>query len=177
MLTKSSAELTLYDTLSRLTFTRAAKLLGAQGSRLIAAGGRHDIDVATQVRFDQRQFRLTLEGSTVTLALDPAARDRLYWRCDRCNVPCEHAGAAFSLILEEKLALGLAGTPPVTASVAALSEEQLVAQAIAERGERARTERMRLLAQDPPAALDRLHADQRGVGEVLPGGAAGLGTG
>ncbi len=149
MLTKSSAELTLYDTLSRLTFTRSAKLLGAQGSRLLAAGGRHDIDIATQVHFDQRQFRLTLEGSTVTLALDPSARDRLHWRCDRCEVPCEHAGAAFSLILEEKLALGLAVAPPEQASVAGLSEEMLVAQAIAERGERARTERMRLLSQDP----------------------------
>jgi hypothetical protein len=27
-------------------------------------------------------------------------------------VPCEHAGAAFSLILEEQLALGLADAPP-----------------------------------------------------------------
>jgi hypothetical protein len=149
MLTKSSAKLTLYDTLSRLTFTRAAKLLGAQASRLIAAGGRHDIDIATQVRFDQRQFCLTLEGSTVTLALDPAARDRLHWRCDRCEVPCEHAGAAFSLILEEKLALGLAVAPPEQASVAGLSEEMLIAQAISERRERAGTERMRLLSQDP----------------------------
>ena len=148
MPTKSSAQLTLYDTLSRLTFTRAAKLLGAQGSRLIAAGGRYDIDIASQVCFDQRQFRLSLGGSTVTLALDPAARDRLRWHCDSCSAPCEHSGAAFSLILEEKLALGLAGIPPETASVATLGEEQLVAQAIAERAERARTERMRLLSQD-----------------------------
>ena len=148
MLTKASAELTLYDTLSRLTFIRAAKLLGAQGNRLIAAGGRHDIDIATQVRFDQRRFRLTLEGATVTLALDPSARNRLRWHCDSCAVPCEHAGAAFSLILEEKLALGLASAPPETASVSDLSEEQLVAQAIAERRERARTERMRLRSQD-----------------------------
>ena len=44
MLTKASAQLTLFDTLSRLTFARAAKLLGAEGSRLIMTGGKHDID-------------------------------------------------------------------------------------------------------------------------------------
>jgi hypothetical protein len=59
-------------------------------------------------------------------------------------VPCEHAGAAFSLILEEKLALGLADAPPERVPVESLSEEALVAQALAEREERARTEKMRL---------------------------------
>jgi hypothetical protein len=48
MLTKPSAELTLFDTLSRLTFTRAAKLLGPNGNRLIATGGKFDIDLTTQ---------------------------------------------------------------------------------------------------------------------------------
>ena len=103
MLTKASAELTLFDTLSHLTFARAAKLLGAQGGRLITAGGKYEIDIATQVKFDRHRFRLALNGSAVTLALSPSARDRLEWRCDGCDVPCEHAGAAFSLILEEKL--------------------------------------------------------------------------
>src|SRR5215470_8454884 len=77
MLTKTSAELTLFDTLSRLTLARATKLLGADGNRLIAAGGKYDIDVATQVEFDQQRFRLALNGSAVTLALSPSARDRL----------------------------------------------------------------------------------------------------
>jgi hypothetical protein len=49
MLTKPSTELTLFDTLSRLTFVRATKLLGADGNSLIAAGGKYDIDIATQV--------------------------------------------------------------------------------------------------------------------------------
>jgi hypothetical protein len=62
MLTKPSAELTLFDTLSRLTFTRAAKLLGPKGSRLIATSGKFDIDLTTQVKFDREMFRLTLDG-------------------------------------------------------------------------------------------------------------------
>lgn len=149
MLTKTSAELTLFDTLSRLTFARAAKLLGADGQRLITAGGQFDIDIATQVEFDQHKFRLAMNGSAVTLALSPAARDRLDWRCDTCDVPCEHAGAAFSLILEEKLALGLAGVPPERSPLGGVTQDALVAQAIEERRERARTEKMRLTSLDP----------------------------
>lgn len=149
MLTKASAELTLFDILSRLTFTRAAKHLGAQGSRLIAAGGKYDIDIATQVEFDRHKFRLAMNGSAVTLALSASTRDRLEWRCDTCNVPCEHAGAAFSLILEEKLALGLAGAPPERAPMESATEDALVVQALAERQARARTEKMRLVSLDP----------------------------
>jgi hypothetical protein len=148
MLTKPSAELTLFDTLSRLTFVRATKLLGPDGDRLIGAGGRYDIDIATQVKFDPNRFRLAVDSTTVTLALSPKARNRLEWSCDKCEVPCEHAGAAFSLILEEKLALGLADAPPERAPVESLSEEALVAQALAEREERARTEKMRLASLD-----------------------------
>jgi len=148
MLTKPSAELTLFDTLSRLTFTRAAKLLGPGGNRLIATGGKFDIDLTTQVKFDRDMFRLSLHRAAVTLTLSPAARHRLEWRCDACEVPCEHAGAAFSLILEEKLALGLAGAPPARAPAESVSEEVLVAQALAERAERARTEKMRLTSLD-----------------------------
>jgi SNF2-related domain/Helicase conserved C-terminal domain/SWIM zinc finger len=149
MVTKASSELTLFDRLSRLSFHSAAKLLGAEGSRLITAGGKYDIDIFTQVKFDRDRFRLTLDGPVVTLALNPAARDRLEWRCNTCDVPCEHAGAAFSLILEEKLALGLADAPPDRPPVESLAEQALVAQAIAERKERARTEEMRLTSVSP----------------------------
>jgi len=79
MLTRKSAELTLFD-----------------------------------IEFSRERFRLTLDGSKVTLRLNPAARNRLEWLCDTCEVPCEHVGAAFSLILEEKLALGhFTGRPAV----------------------------------------------------------------
>jgi hypothetical protein len=53
MLTKPGSELTLFDKLSRLSFLQATKLLGPEGSDLIAAGGKHDIDITTQVEFDQ----------------------------------------------------------------------------------------------------------------------------
>src|SRR5262249_37287678 len=154
MLTKTSAELTLFDTLSRLTLARATKLLGADGNRLITAGGKYEIDIPTQVEFDQQRFRLALSDSAVTLALSPSARDRLEWRCDTCDVPCEHAGAAFSLVLEEKLALGLAGTPPERAPLESLTDDALVAQAISERQEGAPTEKKRRPPPQPPENWD-----------------------
>jgi SNF2 family DNA or RNA helicase len=149
MLTKPSAELTLFDTLSRLTFARVTRLLGTGGDRLIAAGGKYDIDISTQVEFDRDRFRLAMDSANVTLALSPAARDRLVWRCSACDVPCEHVGAAFSLILEDKLALGLADAPREREPMESLGEEALMARALAEREERARTEKMRLTSLAP----------------------------
>ena len=49
-----------------------------------------------------------------------------------------------SLWSEEKLALGLAGARPARAPAESVSEEALVAQALAERAERSRTEKMQL---------------------------------
>jgi hypothetical protein len=149
MLTKPSTELTLFDTLSRLTFLKAVTLLGPDGKRLITEGGKYDIDIGTQVKLDQHAFLLAVDSATVRLALSPAARGRLEWRCDTCNVPCEHAGAAFSLILEEKLTLGLAGAPPEHSPVESLDEKALAIQALAEREERARTEKMRFTSSSP----------------------------
>ena len=149
MTTKARTELTLFDMLSRLTFARAARLLGPDSSRLIAAGGKHDIDIGAQVEFDKERFRLAIDSTTVTLALNSAARDRLEWRCSTCDAPCEHVGAAFSLILEEKLALGLADAPPEPVPIERLSEQALVVRALEERAERPRTEKMRLTSADP----------------------------
>jgi len=64
--------------------TVAAMLLGFEGNRLIATGGKFEIDLTTQVKFDRDMFRLTLDGAAVTLSLSPAARHRLEWRCYAC---------------------------------------------------------------------------------------------
>src|SRR5258708_19176281 len=60
----------------------------------------------------RRPPRSPLFPDTPLFRSSPAARNRLEWCCDSCDSPCEHVGAAFSLILEEKLALGLADAPP-----------------------------------------------------------------
>ena len=154
--TKKSAALTLKDRLSRLTYTQACKLLGANGKRLLQRGATWQFEDCTEdvyLRGDLFRLRLgqTDEGEpiVVTITLMASAPDRLHFNCTACETKCEHLGAAFSLILEEKLALGLAAPPPERVPMESLDEEQLVEQAIAERQERADKEKFRLKSRDP----------------------------
>jgi ERCC4-related helicase len=149
MTTKPSHRLTLRDRLSRLTFTQACKLLGEEGRQLIQRGGSWEIDLEDQVEFDGERFRTTFDDAVVSITLLDGAKDRLHWSCTACQWPCEHAGAVFSLLLEEKTTLGLATPPPERIPVESLSEEELVARALAEREERARKEKFRLQSSEP----------------------------
>jgi ERCC4-related helicase len=140
---------TLRDKLSHLAFLQACKLLGPQGQALIMEGGKFEIDMDEQVSLDDRRFRMTLEGAVVDIFLSDDKRQRFNLTCTRCNGACVHKGAALSLILEEKLALGLSAPPPERVPMESLSEDALVAQAIAERRQRAAEEKMRLTAVTP----------------------------
>jgi superfamily II DNA or RNA helicase len=152
---KSSQALTLRDRLSRLTFEKACKLLGPWGRKLITQGGARQINLQEQVYLGDDLFRLTLYRpggeveAIVTITLMAEVRDRLHWQCDQCHEACEHAGAAFSIILEYKTPLGLAERPKERVPVESLSEEALVAAALAERQQRAKDEKMKVAAADP----------------------------
>lgn len=152
MATKKSTQLTLRDKLSRLTFVQACKLIGEDGNKLIQGGGSFDIDLDEQVRLTDERFTLKFTGiekANVAIWLDDGARRRIRWSCDACETACEHVGAAFSLILEHKLSLGLAAAPTERQPIEALGEEELVQRALDERAERAKKESMRLRSADP----------------------------
>ena len=146
MRTKATEELTLADRLSRLSYAQACRILGPHGAALLRAGGALEIQIDEQVRQADDRFVLELPDAHVTITLEGGGRFGLAYSCSACSKPCEHAGAAFSLILEEKLALGLAAPPPERTPVERLSERALAARALEERRERARTERMRVRA-------------------------------
>ncbi|MBN1959927.1 MAG: DEAD/DEAH box helicase, partial [Deltaproteobacteria bacterium] len=150
--TKHRSELTLKDILSRLTYRAACKLLGPDGERLIRQGGKFDItNIDTQVIFDNEIFRLDLGFGEVfaSISLADNARQRLHLQCSVCTSACEHVGAALALILEEKIALGLAKPPPERKPVASLSDEELLVKALQDRQERAKKEKMILKSMDP----------------------------
>ena len=117
--TRPAAKLSLRDRLSRLTFLAACKLLGPNGKDLIQRNANNwEFKIAEDVYFAGDLFRLRFPGETtdgnpltVTITLMAETLDRLHWRCNRCARACEHVGAAFSLILEEKMVLGLAEKP------------------------------------------------------------------
>lgn len=149
MTTKPRHRLTLRDRLSRLTFTQACKYLGENGRHLIHQGGQREIDLDEQVYLRGDLYRLKLPEAVVTVTLMASANNRLHWNCTSCEHPCEHAGAAFSLILEEKTTLGLAAPPPQRTPVESLTEHELVQQALADREERAVKEKFRLQSTNP----------------------------
>jgi len=148
MTTAKSTDLTLRDRLSRLTYTQACRLLGADGRKLLTAGGRRDVS-ADEVELDLQAFSASVGSAEVRIALQEDRPDRISWSCSECDAACEHVGAAFSLILEEKMALGLARPPKERVPVESLGEAELVERALADRKERAKTERMTLRSIDP----------------------------
>jgi superfamily II DNA or RNA helicase len=156
-LTKKSTELTLIDKLSRLSYHETIKLLGDGGPKLLRTGDKWDFQIAEDVYLGEDLFRLKFpfeDGSgpatpvVVTITLMAEARERLRWNCTACQTTCEHVGAAFSLILDEKTALGLAAPPPERIPLESLGEEALMRQAINERRERARIEKMSIKPAD-----------------------------
>ncbi len=149
MSTRTSDELTLADRLSHLTHAQVCRLLGPRAKELLRAGGAREIKPAEQARLEPDRFSLVLPDAQVTIALADEARLRLGLRCSACTAPCEHVAAALSLILEEKMLLGLAVPPPESVPVESLGEQELVERALDERRERARTERMTVRSSDP----------------------------
>ena len=149
MPTKPSHQLTLHDKLSRLSPVQAKKLLGEKAAALMPKAGREEIDIATQVLImpDQFQVVFPLKQVVVTLSLHPSYRDRL-------QIVCSHDGevgdyyraAVVSLLLEEKLALGLSAPPDENTPWELLKESELEERAIAERVKRAEEEVMRIKA-------------------------------
>ncbi len=140
---------TFRDRLSHLSITRAAKLLGPQGHRLISRGGTYDIDIGRDVELGRDVLRVSLPDAVVSLIEDEMAPQRLRLLCSECSTACVHAGALLALVLEEKTALGLAAPPPEDSETSALSEIELVQRELARREERARRERMRVRSQAP----------------------------
>lgn len=147
---QSTKELTLRDRLSRLEYRQACRLLGDDRGRLIIQGGKYDnFDLDRDVYLGDDLFRLNVNGAVATITLMGSTPQRLQCNCTICDEPCEHVGAALSLILEEKTALGLAKAPPERVPIESLSEEDLIKQAIEERRERADTERMKITSTNP----------------------------
>ena len=117
---------TFKDKLAHLTFRSACKLLGPEGEKLIRRGGQYEIDIDTQITLRDEVFRLLTGKSVVEITPGVDARQALRIRCSTCAMSCEHQGAALSVILEDKLALGLSAPPPERAPVESLSAEELV---------------------------------------------------
>jgi len=146
--TAPSSALTLRDLLSRLTHAGACRLLAPRGEELLRAGGAFDLGI-DGLTLGRDRLRGNLPKAVVTVTRVEDGAGKLRCSCSTCDAACEHVGAVLSLVLEEKTALGLAKLPPERVPAEALSEEELLHQALEEREERARSERMVVRSEDP----------------------------
>jgi len=149
---------TLRDRLSHLNYAQACKLLGPDAKKLLRRGDKllQDVEIDRDVYCRGDLFRLTLpqagpdrQSVRVTITVKSDHLRRLCCNCDCCSGICEHVGAALSLILDEKFALGLSAIPKEGTPLELLSEEDLVLRAVAERAQRAKLERFRIVTEDP----------------------------
>lgn len=146
--TAPSHALTLRDLLSRLDWEGARRLLGPHGQELLRSGGACDLGIDS-LRLGRDRLRAELPDAIVVVERSEEREGKLNYICSACDAACEHAGAVLSLVLEEKTALGLAAPPRERVPVESVDEEELVRRALADRDERARTERMIVRANDP----------------------------
>jgi len=145
------------DRLARLTYIQACRLLGEQGEQLLRKGGkRWDLNTEDHAYLAGDFFRVSIPDETlptrkaiVVLTQMTARTQELHLRCDQCDTPCEHAGAALDLLLEQKLPLGLSAPPDESVPFELLTERELLDRALDERRQRAKQERMTLRSGNP----------------------------
>ena len=151
MTTRKESKLKLSDRLAHLSYQDACNLLGPEGSRLIIGGSKYDIDVSRQVQLDERRFSLRFalpDTAQVTIQQSKRAKRKLQFKCSDCPETCTHIGAAFSLILEEKVALGLALAPDTENLSIDATDDELIEHELAAREKRAEIEKMRVRSAD-----------------------------
>ena len=142
----AGAQPSLHHRLSQLTYVKACKLLGPNGAALIAAGAKFELDLTTDVVLTERELRVTMASlpRNIVVSIKPAAERRgaLELVCRACGSSCEHLGAVVSLVLEEKLALGLAVPPAEQKAPEDMDDRELELWAISQRLAKARSEKM-----------------------------------
>ena len=133
---------TLKQHLSSLDYNKACELLGDGGEKLLKKGGLYEIDPDSQLSLGQHIFWLNLAEASVTIS---SADNKLISSCSECLLPCEHIGAALSVILEEKETLGLVDVSPYSDEN---SGGELIKKALEIRETRASKEDMALIHDD-----------------------------
>ncbi len=145
------------ERLSRLTYHQACRLLGDDGAGLLQRGQqRWEVDPDEHVYLGGDLFRVRVpddesrDGKAIVVITGMTGKSQeLHVRCDQCEGACDHAGAALGLLLNEKLALGLAAPPDESVPLELLTPDELRERALAERQQRASEEKMTLRATDP----------------------------
>lgn len=148
------------ERLGQLTFRGACQVLAdgtdaSEGEARLRRGQKYEINIARDVYLGGDTFRVTVpdhelpSGRAIVTVVEMTARLKgLHVRCDSCETHCDHQGAVLSLVLEDKLTLGLSAVPDPDDPLESLTEDELLRRALGERQQRADAEKMQLRSLD-----------------------------
>ena len=145
------------ERLGQLTYHGACRLLSkdGDGAARLRQGGKFEILVPRDVRFLADSFRVRIQdvdvpgGIAEVIIVEMTNKPKgLHLTCTNCEVMCDHIAAALSLVLDEKMTLGLAAPPDSSEPLEKLTESELIRRTLADRQERAEREPMKLKSMD-----------------------------
>jgi superfamily II DNA or RNA helicase len=145
------------DRLGQLTYRGACRLMadGEEGEVRLRQGGRFEINLPRDVHLGGDMLRVSVpdEGlpggqAIVTIVEMTSKPQGLHLNCEQCETRCDHMAAVLGLVLDDKLTLGLSAPPDPDEPIENLTEEELVRRALADRQQRADTEKMTLRSND-----------------------------
>ena len=151
---RTSKRIGLRDRLGRLTFRGAIKLLGDDGETKLRRGGTFEINLddvyigGDTLRVNVLDSELPRQYAIVTAVEMTSKLKGLQFNCDSCHDTCDHIAAVLSMLLEEKLSLGLSAPPDPNEPVEHLTQDELIRRAIADREGRAESESMKVRSLD-----------------------------
>lgn len=139
------------DRLAQLPYVGALRLLDDDrevAEKKLRRGGTFSIPINQFFPGDDT-FRVNVEdpsvarGEAIVSVVEMTNRPQgLFVQCDSCEGTCDHIAAALSMVLEDKITLGLSAPPDPSEPLENLTEEELLRRAIHEREERASQEKM-----------------------------------
>ena len=133
--------------LSRLTLAKVKKILGHNAEKLLREGGTYEIEIENDVELLVDKLKVQTNEFCVELKYNEAFPLGLEIKSSTKEASPE-VGAVFSLILEEKMSLGLSKPPVERIPIESLSEEELKKQALDDRHERAKKEKINIKSSD-----------------------------
>ena len=155
---RKSRRIGIRQRLGRLTYRGACRILGDEehGPKLLRQGNKFDLDLNEDIsiigdtfRAAVRDLSLPSQKAIVTIVEMTTKPKGIHCECDQCDLPCSHLAAALTTILDEKTTLGIAAPPDESEALEHLTSEELQQRALAEREERANTEKMMIRSVDP----------------------------
>jgi hypothetical protein len=129
---------------------------GDEGAKRLCRGGQFEIHLPTDVYLGGDTLRVNVPdvevpgGFAIVTVVEMTSKPQgLHLNCERCETRCDHISAVLSMVLEEKLTLGLAAPPDPNEPVENLTEDELLGRALADREGRAKLEKMTLRSVAP----------------------------